>query len=140
MKAYKIFELGYDAAGNPVPRTLFHGLPRLTVTFANGAGSWRRRRSRTLPIGCWINAEAKVVRDGSGSAQYTSGFHCYSNLDAVRAWFKTASTVNRVAVLVEINELNTRVKNRAVRHTLLAETMKIHAADWDNRIDAEDLV
>lgn len=47
-------------------RTLFHGV----------------NSCRILPIGEWIKAEKRMVKDGSGGKLYLSGFHCFK--DAVK--------------------------------------------------------
>jgi len=127
MKAYKIFDVGWRG-DDPVPKTLFHGIP--------GRGT---SRTRVLPVGRWLWAEAKLVKDGSGKSQYISGFHCYTSMDAVKDWFKTGSAFNRIVVQVEIGP-NYRSKNRAVRHTLLADKIRISEDDWANRILAVDLM
>jgi hypothetical protein len=138
VKAYKIFELG-EEYGRPVPKTLFHGLNRLYVQgCCPPEAKYSVRRSRVLPVGEWIRAERRWVTDGSRRTPYESGFHCYTNLDAVRAWFKNARSENRVVVMVEVYN-NSRVKPGAVRHTLLAHSMKIHAEDWERRVPAEAL-
>jgi hypothetical protein len=54
MKMYKIVE-----REGAEMRTLFHGV----------------NRSRQLPLGTWLTAERKWVRDGSGQERYLSGFH-----------------------------------------------------------------
>ena len=133
MKVYKIFDLGW-LGDDPVPRTLFHGLPFQAF---EASRCTRSGRTRTLPIDEWLHAEIKPVVDGSRRTPYNSGFHCYTNLDAVKQWFKRARRSNRVVVMVEIND-DARVKPGAVRHTLLAHRMKIHAADWANRIPAAE--
>ena len=132
MIVYKIFETYSDHNGLVFPRTLFHGIP---VDHDQS----RAGRSRVLPLDRWLDAEVRQVRDGAGNAQYLSGFHCYPDLDAVKAWFKTASTENRVVARVEIGS-NYRHKNRAIRPTLLASEMIIHCAHWVDRLVAETMM
>lgn len=64
MKAWRIVEMKY---GNPY--SLFHGLPP-------DRGSLSLRRSRCLgPVGCWFEAEEKLIVDGGGQKPYLSGFN-----------------------------------------------------------------
>lgn len=136
MKAYKIFDLG-EEFGKQVPKSLFHGHERMYVRLRDQKVTVKR--SRVMHLNCWHTAEIKPVTDGSRREPYQSGFHCYTNFDAVKRWFKTARAENRVIVRVEIND-NPRTKPGAVRHTLLADRMKIHASDWEHRIPAETLL
>ena len=55
MDYYKIVDLN----DNQEPRTLFHGVGG----------------NRTLSFGEWVDAEQKMVRDGSSPTWYLSGFH-----------------------------------------------------------------
>ena len=139
MRAYKIFDLGYNLADEPVPKTLFHGIRRISMrSLPPPQAQFSAERTRTLPVDTWLDAERRWVVDGSRRTPYRSGFHCYTNLDAVKAWFKRARKENRVVVMVEIND-DARVKPHAVRHTLLADRMKIHNFDWATRMPAEHL-
>lgn len=136
MIAWKIFELG-EEYGHTVPKTLFHGKARPCMVAPDGTVHWKR--SRVLQVGIWHSAEIKTVTDGSRREYYTSGFHCYPDLEAVAAWFKTAKTENRVVVAVQINS-DARDKPGAVRRTLLADRMKISSVAWDSRMQAEELL
>jgi hypothetical protein len=53
-EAFKIVELE-----NGEIKTLFHGI----------------NNSRTMPTGVWLEADEKIVRDGSGDRYYISGWH-----------------------------------------------------------------
>lgn len=111
MKAYKIFDIKDEK-----PKTLFHGV----------------RGSRTLPVGEWIRADRKMVRDGSGQRLYESGFHAYPDLEAVEKWIKGAKKLDdRVVCEVEIKEI--AMKPNAIRPTYLAQLMKISKKAWENR-------
>lgn len=58
MTVYKIFDLGFDAGGNPVPKTLFHGIPHFFIQNAPPPGcNYSIRRSRVLTVGQWYTAE-----------------------------------------------------------------------------------
>jgi hypothetical protein len=115
MIAYKIFDLGIGK-DTVFPKTLFHGV--------NG--------SRRLPVGKWINAEQKMVTDGSGTTRYLSGFHAYETLDDIRNWLRGAKNIaERVVVRVHVRKC--RSKDHAVRKTILADQMLITVKDWDAR-------
>jgi len=68
MRAYKICRLK-----NGVPAALFH---------ATAAGT------REFPIGRWLVATDKIVRDGSGQRWYRSGFHTLPTYDTCLGYLK----------------------------------------------------
>lgn len=81
---YKI--VNKDRYGNF--KTLFHGF----------AGS------RILPVGWWLEAQCKLVRDGSTGTQYKSGWHVMMNLDECQKYLSkfTAKNVERIIVEVDV--------------------------------------
>jgi len=118
MEAYKIFDLGADG-----PKTLFHGL----------------EGSRTLPVGKWLDAEIKLVTDGSRAEPYESGFHAYYTLDDIHEWLLRAKNLDhRVVVKVEVK--GCWEKPRAIRPTILAKRLKISDRNWKNRIPAREFL
>lgn len=118
MEAYKIFDKGKDG-----PKTLFHGL----------------EGSRSLPVGKWLDAEIKLVTDGSRQEPYESGFHAYYTLDDVYNWLKGAKNLEgRVVVKVEVK--GCWEKPRAIRPTILAKRLKIPKKNWDARIPAREFL
>lgn len=118
MIAYKIFD-----EHNEMPKTLFHGV----------------RGSRSLSLDEWIVAERKLVTDGSRQIPYVSGFHAYPSLDAVKQWLKNAKNLEgRVVVKVQVKRL--RKKPKAVRPTILADTIKITTQNWNDRRSAKDII
>jgi len=58
--------------------------------------------SREMPVGVWINADVKPVRDGSKNRakEYISGFHCMTDIQEMRD-FKRMFRKPRDLVLVE---------------------------------------
>lgn len=127
MRCYKIFDVGVNAEGATVPKTLFHGL------------SVDGRRTRSIPIGWWMGAQRRSVTDGSRQTPYTSGFHCYATEADVREWFRRARNLhNRVVVAVEIRGV--RMKPRACRPTILADWMLVSEEAWLRRETAQDFI
>ena len=120
--AYKIFDV-HIVDGVAVPKTLFHGLDG----------------SRKLPIGKWLTAERKWVRDGSGKKRYISGFHAYRTLADIRNWLRGAKKLDgRVVSCVRLKSL--RTKPNAVRSTILADRLLISPASWDGRLSAKEFM
>lgn len=68
MVAYKICRLK-----DGVPAALFH---------ATAAGT------RAFPVGQWLQATDKIVRDGSGKKWYRSGFHTLPTYDTCVGYLK----------------------------------------------------
>jgi hypothetical protein len=114
VEAYKIFDEGDDG-----PKTLFHGLDG----------------SRSLPVGKWLNAEIKLVTDGSRQSPYTSGFHAYYTLDDVYNWLRAAKNLDG-RVVVKVAVCGCRDKPQAVRPTILAKRLMVARENWEDRIPA----
>lgn len=105
MKAYRICE-----RKNEKLYTLFHGI--------NG--------SREMPMGLWLDAEVKPVRDASKNRgkEYISGFHCMENLQEMRD-FKRMFRKPRDLVIVECEVGNTWPKEHSRANVLLADRIKL---------------
>lgn len=56
---------------NGQPLSLFHGT----------------NKSRVLPLGEWVDADVKVVCDGSRGTRYVSGFHVFLTLEEAQDFF-----------------------------------------------------
>ena len=106
MKAYRICELKNDNL-----LTLFHSL----------------NKTRILPINAWIEADIKIVSDGSKktSKKYMSGFHVLLNENECRNFVKKFR-VPRELVMVEceVND-DLRKKEHSPYNVYLANKMKI---------------
>ena len=74
MLAYRLVEV---KGGEPY--SLFHGMPM---------GEHGKRRSRKFPVGKWIEAEKKLVVDGSGQRPYIAGFNVLLDLDKMHEYSK----------------------------------------------------
>jgi hypothetical protein len=80
--------------------------------------------SRVVPIGEWVEATQKPVRDGSDSPKYLSGFHIFCcDLDYI-ANYCSRFRKERELVLVDVCVNHVRVKPTN-KHVLLAATMYI---------------
>ena len=105
MIAYRICERKGDKL-----LTLFHGL--------NG--------SRVLPIGIWLIAILKLVRDGSKKTakEYLSGFHILKSLDECRDFAKKFRA-SRDLVIVSCEVKNLRKKEHSPYNVFLADEIKL---------------
>lgn len=105
MKAYRICERKNDKL-----YTLFHAI--------NG--------SREFPIGIWVEASIKPVRDASKNkgTEYISGFHCLEDIDEARNFIKYFRK-ERDLVLVECEIEGVRKKEHSRSNVLLADKMKL---------------
>jgi hypothetical protein len=85
----------------------------------------------------WLEAELKMVTDGSHQTPYLSGFHVYQTEEDVRNWFNMGKDVAPVTgedrVIVRVLVGDTRLKPKAVRKTLLTHRIKITSKNWQNR-------
>lgn len=103
---YRIVELK-----NGEPHSLFHGT----------------NRSRALPVGEWIEAEKKMVRDGAGK-WYLSGFHVMPTLEEANEYFQIfKKKENRVIVPCEAEGL--RPKEHSRSRVYLADRIRLIAGD-----------
>ncbi len=82
--------------------------------------------TRTLPIGIWLDANVKLVRDGSkkNAKQYLSGFHTLIDLDECRR-FSKKFTAPRDLVIVECEIEGNRKKVHSPSNIILADRIKI---------------
>lgn len=94
------------------PRTLFHGL--------NG--------SKDLPIGKWVRADIKMVRDGVGTA-YMSGWHVMPSLQDCLDYLSRFKNVRDKAI-VSCLVSGTRHKEHSPSPVFLAENILISGLEW----------
>ncbi len=82
--------------------------------------------SREMPIGIWLDAEVKPVRDASKhkGTEYISGFHCMELLDEMRA-FKRMFRKPRDLVIVECEIEGNRKKTHSRSNIILADRIKL---------------
>jgi len=89
------------------------------------------RGSRLVPLGEWLAAERKWVKEGS-TPYYWSGFHAYMSLADVGKWLhRCRITKGRVAVEVDAAEI--RPKPTAGR-AVLAGRIRVTREQWAKRI------
>jgi hypothetical protein len=83
--------------------------------------------SREMPIGVWINADVKPVRDASKNRgkEYISGFHCMESLDEMRS-FKRMFRKPRDLVIVECEIEGNRRKTHSRANIILADRIKLN--------------
>lgn len=87
---------------------------------------------RQIDLDRWIDAEIKMVKEGS-NPYYLSGFHCYSSPQAIVKWTARAHKFDgRVCVLVGAKR--TRLKPTR-GGAILAEAIIVESAEWDKRIE-----
>jgi hypothetical protein len=79
-----------------------------------------------MPLGVWMDAEVKLVRDGSKKTakEYLSGFHFLEDIDECRDFIKKFSRP-RDMVLVECEVQGIRKKTHSRNNVLLADKMKL---------------
>lgn len=106
MAWYKIVDK--DKYGNY--KMLFHGI--------NG--------SKIFPVGEWVEAENKIVSDGSNGTKYRSGWHVMSDLDECKAYLSrfTDKTKQRVIVEVKVGG-NIWPKEHSPSNVFLCDYIKI---------------
>ncbi len=89
-------------------KTLFHGI--------NG--------TRTVPIGKWLDATIKPVKDGSGGTVYNSGIHVLDTYDDAVSYLKNFSDItNKEIVVCEARGI--RLKRHSKHKVLLCDKIKI---------------
>jgi hypothetical protein len=83
--------------------------------------------SREMPIGVWLDADVKPVRDASKNRgkEYISGFHCMLDLDEMRA-FKRMFRKPRDLVIVECEIEGSRRKEHSRANVILADRIKLN--------------
>ena len=80
-------------------KTLFHGV--------NG--------SRILPFDMWIDADRKLVSDGSGGTKYESGFHIFLTHGKAEEYLKKFRTPrNRIIIRCETKAFKGKITNKDV--------------------------
>ncbi len=110
VRYYKIFE----SRGNAVT-FLYH----------------RCNGNRQIPLGQWVTAERKWVKEGS-NPYYWSGFHIYPDLEAVAKWtHRVRRFENRFCVAVLAREVT---KKPTRGEAYLAQQLCLTPDDWANRI------
>ena len=116
--AYRLVEVR-----NGQPCTLFHGVSLNLYGLV-------AIRSRTLPVGAWIPAVRKLVRDGTSKTEYLSGFNVLLSLEAMRQYRKrfTAPRDLRIA-RVKVN-LQLRPKQHSRAAVWLADWMMV-PKNWE---------
>ena len=117
MKAYRLCR---DKDGEPY--TLFHGV--------NG--------SRKLSLGEWIEAEQKMVHDGSAGTPYLSGFHVMPEIPDINRLLRLFKNLDDL-VIVEVKvDGETRPKAHSRHNIILAEKMLIPTEMWAQRVRVKD--
>jgi len=92
--------------------TLFHGLPS------------GKRRSREIPLGVWLKAEQKMVRDGTGP-WYLSGFNVLLRRGRMEDYAKRFKATRELwLVSIWVNS-SVRVKTHSRSDVWLADWMMI---------------
>jgi len=83
--------------------------------------------SREMPIGVWLEADIKPVRDASATRgkEYISGFHCMADLDEMRN-FKRMFRKPRDLVIVECEIAGNRKKEHSRANVILADKIKLN--------------
>ena len=102
---YKIVEVHKGAV-----KTLFHGL--------NG--------SRTIPVGEWLAADKKLVRDGTSKTQYLSGWHVLPTLKECEEYLEIFTKRLDLLCIVPCEvrgEIRPKVHSRS--NVFLADQIKI---------------
>ena len=93
--------------------TLYHGV--------NG--------SRRLPIGEWLEADERLVVDGSGQTPYLSGFHVFTTQSAAERYLPRFTAERSLEIVrVEVGETRPKPTNGDV---LLAAKMRIRGRGLD---------
>lgn len=87
---WRLFEQAHRGA--PL-KTLFHGV--------NG--------SRIVPHGVWLQADTRLVRDGTGDNWYHGGFHVVADMDTLLSYLNRFTAPRRL-VAVEVNARGLRPK------------------------------
>jgi len=109
---FKIFDERYNA-----PHTLFHGV--------NG--------TKQVPFDKWVNADLKLVTDGSGVTEYVSGFHLLPSFDAAINYLRRFKNT-APKVIVEVQAKNVWKKEHSPHDVYLAEHIKVTTTAWKNRV------
>ena len=106
--AYRIVEM---KGGHPY--TLFHGL-------SDESGG----RTRGLPLHCWVKAEKKQVRDGTGP-WYLSGFNVLLTLGECEKYLSRFKAPRTLAILKVMVRGDLRRKEHSRSEVWLADEMQI---------------
>lgn len=83
------------------------------------------QHSRRLPKGQWLNADVKVVQDGSHGQTYISGFHVLPSYAAALAFFERHFKIKQNRVIVACYARCLRPKTKSREGVLLAARIKI---------------
>jgi hypothetical protein len=81
------------------------------------------RRKNPFPVGKWLKAEKKIVRDGSGNTYYLSGFHLFKTLEEAKNFWNSIKKENRVVVACHAKGV--RKKEHSRKNIYLADEIKI---------------
>lgn len=106
MKYYKIM-IKDEESGEL--KNLFHGV----------------NNSRTMPKNEWIEAEKKIVVDGSGQEPYVSGFHIFKNKEEAKSYLDSNFRTEKNRVIVTCKARNLRSKERSRHDVYLADEIKL---------------
>jgi len=115
MKAYRIVE----DHGDGVYKTLFHGVDG----------------SRTLPLGKWLTAVEKPVRDGSSQEKYISGFHSLKTIPEIIKYMSAFRNRLELLKIAEVEIRGNRSKEHSRANVILSSQMKLVRVlelDWRN--------
>ena len=103
-----------------MPATLFHGV----------------HGSRKLPLDEWVNAEIKLVKDGTNGKIYQSGFHVFLDRDETIAFFLRLfrHLEDRVIASVDVDKCaGIWSKEHSRGNVFLAARIRIRSREWKNR-------
>jgi len=94
-------------------KTLFHGL--------NG--------SKVIPVDEWMPADRKMVRDGSSTTWYESGWHVFKEMDTALTYLRKFSNLAPKAI-VRCRAKGLRPKEHSPSPVLLASDLLIEQIMW----------
>jgi len=81
--------------------------------------------SRYFPIGKWLVADKKTVKDGSCATYYESGFHVLVSLEETREFLRKMFRAPKDRVIVKCIVFDIKRKSHSKHRVFLADRMKI---------------
>ena len=81
--------------------------------------------SRYFPIGEWLVADKKTVKDGSCATYYESGFHVLFTLEETKEFLRKMFRAPKDRVIVQCEVEGIRPKSHSKHAVYLADKMKI---------------
>lgn len=84
--------------------------------------------TRILPIGEWIAADKKIVKDGTRGTEYESGFHVLLSAEAAHEFFNKRFRIKENRIIIRCEARNLRPKIHALGEVYLADSIKIDDA------------